>query len=403
MNNPVVFIRQLFPADDSKRIFLVGGCVRDRLLERSGSDIDLVASLPCVEIQSRGFRQVSGKTTVPVWFRHDETIGAIEITLIPDVRALAADLSRRDFTINAMAMTLDGEVIDPLDGRADLINRLLRACTPQTFRDDPMRIFRALRFEADGWEMHPETEKLIRDEEWSHSWAAIPIERFSREMLKALELNEPEKFFQRMLELGTGKEYLPEIFRMLLIPAGPLIHHPEGDLLTHSCQVLQRVSAASSEPLTRFCAMFHDIGKLATSPDLYPKHHGHDQAGFSLALEFCRRLRLSAQYGTALAWISRLHGTFNLWDQLRDATKLRVADQAIKAGIVDILPLVAAADKAGGKEPDEWRVVVGIAGMSATALGIDLNNLQQMAPQKRADFILQARLEQLRLTLTTST
>jgi tRNA nucleotidyltransferase (CCA-adding enzyme) len=166
-------------------------------------------------------------------------------------------------------------------------------------------------------------------------------------------------------------------------------------LFTHSVQVLQRVAMQSGDPLTRFCAMFHDLGKLATPPELYPKHHGHDQTGYSMALDFCRRLRLPAHYGKALSWISRLHGTFNLWDQLRESTKLRLADQAIKAGIVDVLPLVAAADKAGGSEPEEWRTVILAASMSARDLGIDLLKLEQMAPRKRADFILQSRISKL--------
>ena len=198
-----------------------------------------------------------------------------------------------------------------------------------------------------------------------------------------------------MLQLMVGEYYLPEIFRMSHIPAGPLIHHPEGDLFTHSVQVLQRVSVQTADPLTRFCAMFHDIGKLTTSPELYPKHHGHDQSGFSIATEFCRRLRLPAHYGKALSWVSKLHGTFNQWDQLRDSTKLRVADQAIKAGIVDVLPLVAASDKVGRRQPEEWHAVVSVASLSARELGIDLLHLEQLPPGKRADFILQSRINKL--------
>jgi tRNA nucleotidyltransferase (CCA-adding enzyme) len=189
---------------------------------------------------------------------------------------------------------------------------------------------------------------------------------------------------------------------MPLIPAGPLIHHPEGDLFSHSIQVLQRASDASSDPLTRFCAMFHDIGKLGTAPTLYPRHHGHDQAGFKMALECCMRLRLPAQYGTALAWISRLHGTFNLWDQLRDTTRIRMAGQALKAGITEILPLVAAADKTGGTEPAEWRKALRCADMSSVELGIDPQVLVRMQPSKRSDHILQKRVECFRATLTAS-
>lgn len=403
MSGVIAKISNLFPPSQHDRIFLVGGVVRDTLLGREHTDIDLVAALTGEEFAAGGFRLVAGKTTAPIWFRHDAEFGTIEVTPLADVAGLGSDLRRRDFTANALAMTLTGELIDPLGGRADIQQRLLRACTPDAFRDDPLRIIRALRFEADGWRMHPQTEGLTRCREWTQELARIPAERFSRELLKALAAPQPERFFQRMRELNVGENFLAELFRMPTIPAGPLLHHPEGDLLSHSLQVLQRVASMSADPLARFCALFHDLGKLATSPSLYPKHHGHDQAGFEMALELCQRLRLPAHYGKALSWISRLHGTYNLWDQLRDATKLRVADQAIKAGIVEVLPLVAAADKAGGSEPDEWRMVVELAGMSVHELGIDLQQLEGILPSKRPEYILQARLKRLVITRTVST
>lgn len=403
MNTIVANIATLFPPSQHDRIFLVGGAVRDLLLGWEHTDIDLVAALTGEEFAANGFRLVAGKTTAPIWFRHDTAFGTIEVTPLADVAELSGDLLRRDFTANALAMTLSGTIIDPLIGKADIEQRLLRACTPRTFLDDPLRIIRALRFEADGWRMVPGTADLITGQTWEREQAQIPAERFSREMVKALAAPHPERFFERMREFNVGENFLPELFRMPAIPAGPPVHHPEGDLFTHSLQVLQRAAATTGDPLARFCALFHDIGKLATSADLYPKHHGHDQTGFGMAPGFCQRLRLPAQYGTALAWISRLHGTFNLWDQLRDGTKLRVAEQAIKAGIADLLPLVAAADKSSREEPDEWRTVVHIAGMSARELGIDLQQLEGMPPEKRPESILRARLERLRTTRTVST
>ncbi len=395
--NPVIdHVKGLFPATCHDRIFLVGGSVRDLLLGRAGRDIDLAAALSGDELASLGFRLVVGKSTAPIWFGHDPVFGTVEVTLLSGISGLAADLGRRDFTINALAMTLAGEVIDPLDGRRDLEQRLVRACSTRTFLDDPLRIFRAFRFESDGWHMTAATGALIRERESAHLLAAVPVERFTREMLKALEAPEPERFFQRILELKVGKDRLPELFRMPHIPAGPLIHHPEGDLFTHAIQVLGRVSERTDDPLARFCALFHDIGKLATDPALYPRHHGHDEAGFTLARAFCDRLRLPATYRTALAWVSKLHGTLNRWTELRDATRVRMAEQAVKAGITGILPLVSLSDKAGGVEIEGWADAVRIARMSATDVGIDPARLETMAAGKRADLILQKRVEELR-------
>lgn len=396
MNATIAFLKGLLPETCHERVFLVGGSVRDLLLGRKGRDIDLAAALSPDELAACGLRLVTGKSTQPIWFGYDKSFGKIEVTPLGDVAGLAADLARRDFTINAIAMTLAGGLIDPLGGKNDLEQLRLRTCTAGSFLDDPLRIFRALRFEAEGWRMTPETEALIREQEWSQRLGVIPVERFSREMLKALESPEPERFFQRMLELMVGEGYLPEIFRMPRVIAGPPAYHPERDLFSHSIQVLQRMAQWTGAPLARFCALFHDIGKLATDPALYPRHHGHDEAGFDLARNLGERLRLPVAYRTALAWTSRLHDKLNRWTELRGATRVRMAEQAVKAGIAVILPLVSAADKGVFGETTGWEGAVRVAGMTSVELGIDVEQLETMPGEKRSDFILQRRVEELR-------
>jgi tRNA nucleotidyltransferase (CCA-adding enzyme) len=396
MNSIPTFLRQLFPTSFHGRIILVGGCVRDHLLARDSRDIDLLAVLTGAELASCGFRMVTGKSTAPIWFRHDTSFGAIELTRLDDAALLEQNLARRDFTINALAMNLEGALFDPLGGRTDLERGVLRACSKQSFRNDPLRIFRAFRFEADGWRMTSETGLLIREQDWTDCLERIPVERFSRELLKACAAAEPQRFFRMMLEYQVGTTYLPELFRMPLIPAGPAEHHPEGDLLTHSLQVLQRAAKQSDDPLARFCALLHDIGKLATGPDCYPRHHGHDRAGFDLAPALCNRLRLPARYGTALAWTSLLHGTFTRWDQLKDSTRIRMAGQAINAGITRILPLVSAADKGVDREPSDWETVLRIARMTTAELGIEPQQLAGIPTEQRQDFILQKGVLELR-------
>lgn len=390
------FLKNLFPPAWHDRVLLAGGTVRDLLRGMKCRDIDLVAALSPAELSQPGFRHVEASSSASIYFRHHPEFGNIEVTCIDSMAGLDDDLLRRDFTINAMAMTLSGDLIDPLKGEADLKNGVLRACSAGSFTGDPLRVFRAFRFEADGWRMTPETEELIRNRSWSTAFSTMPVERFSSEMLKALALPQPEIFFQRMIEFNAGAEFLPELFRMPSIPAGPLQHHPEGDLFSHAVQVLQRVAATGSDPLARFCAFFHDIGKLATDPALYPKHHGHDHAGFGMAVDFCIRLRLSHEHRTALAWISSLHGKANLWKTLRDSTKLTMTGQAIKAGIVEILPLVAAADKADNPPMTGWDVAVRIAGMNTRELGIDQDKLEAMPVKYRAAYILQKRIGVLR-------
>jgi len=358
MREIITFIHNLFPAEFHSQVALAGGTVRDILLGKESQDIDLVAALPHDDLLALGFRLVEASSSATIYFKHNHNFGKIEVTRINNMDELEDDLRRRDFTVNAIAMTLDGSIVDLLKGYDDLTATRLQVCSGETFSNDPLRIFRGFRFECDGWRMTPETESLIQLHDWSAAFCAMPIERFSNEMLKAQSGKTPERFFERMIELSVGNEFLPELFKMPLIPAGPLEHHPEGDLFTHSVQVLQRVAATTGDPLARFCAFFHDLGKLATDPALYPIHHGHDDAGFKMAGDFCNRLRLPATYRKTLAWISSLHGKANKWDELRKSTKVRVAEQAIKAGIVLILPLVSAADKHGTQPIAEWEDAV---------------------------------------------
>jgi tRNA nucleotidyltransferase (CCA-adding enzyme) len=390
------FLRELFPAECHGLLWLVGGSVRDALLGRESSDIDLLAAIPSEHLAALGFREVIGKTTAPIRFRHFPGVGNVEISLIKSDAELHADLRRRDFTINALALTLSGILVDPLQGEGDLHSRQLRVCSPHSFSDDPLRLLRAFRFEADGFALTEESKALIAGRDWNDALGRIPAERVGRELLKALAAAKPQRFFIRMAEFHIGTKWLAPLFRMASIPAGPVAYHPEGDLLSHSLQVMDRVAAVTESPLARFCALFHDLGKLATDPQYHPKHHGHEEAGFRAAAQFCRDLALPLEYGTALAWISRLHGNANRLEQLRPATRIRMAEQALRAGIVEILPLVSAADKGGAFCSDEWHRLVAVAGMTCADLGIDQEQLLAIKPAKRGEFMLQRRVEQLK-------
>ena len=396
MNSLLRPFQQLFPQQYFDRIFLVGGTVRDFLLQQPAQDYDLIAVLPEELLPLFGFRLVTGKTTRPIWFQHDAQLGKVELIRLDDLCQLDADLRRRDFTINAIALSLNGRLYDPLNGQQDLQHRLLRVCSEQSFSDDPLRTIRGIRFVADGWQLVPETVQLIQQKDWAEQLACLPVERFSREMVKALAGRQPERFFEQMIQYRLGADWLPELFSMPDIPAGPLQHHPEGDLLTHCLQVLQRAAAVGPDPLTRFCAFFHDIGKLSTDPARYPKSHGHDEAGYKPAQNLCKRLCLPAEWGRALAWTSRLHTNLNRWAELRDATRLRIAEQACKAGISRILPVVSAADKPGNSTPDQWFQALEIAAMNSAQLGIDKDQLEAMRAKHRPDFILQQRIRLLR-------
>lgn len=393
---PLRILRPLFPPHLYSKIFLVGGAVRDLLLDRESVDLDIVAALPERELTAQRFRPVTPKNAPPILLYHSPTCGKIEATCIAESSDLEANLRQRDFTINALALDLCGRLHDPLGGSQDLIARQLNPCSPTTFSDDPTRLFRACRFAAAGWNIPQQTAALITSEEWNERLRSLPIERFSAEMVKAFALAQPERFFTLMLNFDIGRPLLPELFHMPQIPAGPLEHHPEGDLFTHNCQVLAAMAAQTEEPMARFCAFFHDLGKLATDPQLYPKHHGHDEAGYSLAPTFCNRLALPATWRKALAWSCRLHGSANRWQESRDSTRIRIAEGAIRGGIAEILPLLTAADWPEGPGMPDWTLALIAARQSGAQLNITPEQIESLTAEKKKSLILQKRVESLR-------
>ncbi len=377
------------------RLLLVGGSVRDSLSGLPIRDIDLVTDIPEGILLKLHFHHVQGKTTAPIFFKSDPFFGKIEITLLPDNSCLEDDLKRRDFRCNAVAMLLDGTLIDPLNGLADIKKRLLTACGTASLRDDPIRIFRAFRFAAEGWEIGPELSETIRSGEWEESLAAMPVERFSCEMQKALAGVSPELFFACMMKYGVGRCYLPELFRMQEIPAGPPAYHGTDTLFSHSLAALQRMAAMNADTTARLTAFFHDLGKLSTAAELLPRHIGHDRAGVEMARQLATRLRLSAVQRNALMAASKLHMKGRRWDELRDATKLKLVEQARKGGIAGFFPQLVAADHPSA-ELAGWSDMIRSASYSATELGIDAATLAAMTDRNRSALITQMRLKTFR-------
>ncbi len=400
-------LKRLFSPDTHDRIFLVGGTVRDLFLGRLPQDIDLVAALPHEQMEALGFRRIHPKSAVSIFFRFHTTLGKIEATTIGATEELESDLRRRDVTVNAMALSLSGNLFDPLHGVDSLARMELHPCSATSFITDPVRIFRLFRFEAQGWRMTAFAHELIREREWNDHFSVIPVERFSAELLKALTGEQPTRFFRGMIEFGVGELFLPELFRMKDIPAGPLEHHPEGDLFTHSVQVLERAALTAGDTVTRFCALFHDLGKLATPPEQYPKHHGHDEAGFRSARAFCQRLVFPAELREPLRWVNRLHTTASRWRELRTSTKIKLAEDAVRGGVAWILPTVAAADQHDGDGMPGWDSAVQIVQLATAALGVDprllapfpTDGVVPLRPDQRHAFLHQKRVERYRATM----
>lgn len=241
------------------KIYLVGGAVRDKLLNFAHHENDwvVIGSSPN-ELMAQGYIPV-GKN-FPV-FLHPQTkeeyalarterksgVGYKGFTFYsgPDV-TLEQDLKRRDLTINAMAMTIDGRIIDPYGGQNDLLHKQLRHVSP-AFAEDPLRVLRVARFAARyhhlDFKITPDTLALMKKIAHSGELATLPVERVWKELARSLQEKTPTVFFLTLRECDALSALLPEITHDL----------------TQTMQHLYNIAAYTSDPLIRFSALFCDM------------------------------------------------------------------------------------------------------------------------------------------------
>ena len=324
---------------------LVGGPVRDALMGRLGQDWDLTTSARPEDIE----RLISGWADA-VWDvgREFGTIALrkgsahVEVTTYrsdeydlssrkPQVRfgdSLVGDLSRRDFTVNAMAVRLrtsDGDGVewdfaDPHGGLADLASKTLRTpvAAAISFGDDPLRMMRAARFVAQlGFEAHPEVTAAI--EAMADRIDIISAERIRDELIKLISADRPVPGLRVLVDTGLADLVLPELPALKLESDE---HHRHKDVYEHSLTVLEqaialedlRKVADAPDVVLRLAALLHDIGKPRTrrfQTDGTVTFHHHDVVGAKLARKRLRELRFSNDEIDDIARLVELHLRFH--------------------------------------------------------------------------------------------
>jgi tRNA nucleotidyltransferase (CCA-adding enzyme) len=317
------------------KTYLVGGAVRDSLLGRPVRERDWVVVGETPEsMAARGFRAV-GKD-FPV-FLHPDTkeeyaLARTERKTAPGYRGfvvhaepdvtLEQDLLRRDLTINAIAMDEDGRLIDPYGGARDLNDRILRHVSA-AFGEDPVRILRAARFAARfaplGFRVAEDTYALMRRMVEAGEVDALVPERVFAELAKALVEPEPGAFFEVLRTCGALTRLFPEIDRLFGVPQPPE-HHPEIDTGVHTLLVLAEAVKLSPDPVVRFAALTHDLGKGLTPSALWPRHRGHEKAGLSALDSLCDRLKVPNAFHKLAEKTMRYHGHCHRALELRPGT-----------------------------------------------------------------------------------
>ena len=318
------------------RLYLVGGIVRDLLADRplDVPDIDLTTDARPDQTKAllHGWADA-------MWTQGERfgTIGAkkhnraFEITTHraeaydPDSRkpavefadAIETDLSRRDFTVNAMALTLpEPELVDPFDGRSDLLvhHRLRTPLSPeQSFTDDPLRMLRAARFVAD-FGLEPDDALRASIEQQRHRLEIVSAERIRDELDKLIVVDDPSAGLWFLHDTGLFDEFLPEI-PALRLEQDPI--HRHKDVLEHTIAVVANVAPlrpdGTSNRLVRLAALLHDVGKPKTRSvgRQGVTFHHHEVVGARMARERLTALRYPSDEVDAISRLVFLHLRFH--------------------------------------------------------------------------------------------
>jgi len=338
---------------------LVGGSVRDILLNRLGSDLDFTTSARPDDIK-KIMKSWAGDTwEIGAKFG---TIGAkrgdivFEITTYrsevyvsesrkPEVKfgdSIEVDLYRRDFTVNAMALELTGaepSLIDPFNGAADLIARVLR--TPlspeESFSDDPLRMLRAARFVA-ALNLTPDAGLVAAVKNMAPRLDIVSRERIQAEIDRLIVLDHPTAGLWFLVDTGLAEHFFPELPAMSL-EQDPI--HRHKDVLTHTFAVVENVRPDAHPSfdfrLTRLAALFHDIGKPKTRSIRKGKgitFHHHEVVGARMTRDRMKALKYSTEDVDAVTSLVELHLRFHTYS-------MGWTDAAVRRYVRDAGPLLA--------------------------------------------------------------
>jgi len=350
-----------------KRAWIVGGCLRDRLLDRPVADWDVATDARPKELLALFPRAIPtgiehGTVTVVKDGRHYEVTtlrgeGTYTDGRRPDwvefVDDITADLARRDFTVNAIALDpVDGRLIDPFDGRGDLQRGVLRAVgDPRArFSEDGLRVLRAARFVATlELTLDPATEAAIAPT--LDTYRKVAAERVRDEWLKTMKARRPSRAFDVMQRTGILAITCPELVEGVGMEQNKW---HAFDVWRHGMECMD---ACQADPVLRIAAMLHDVGKPRTRAwsDKTSDYtfYDHDRVGAEIAAPIAERLRFSNEDRERIVALVRFH-LFHYSDEWSDAAVRRWIRRVGAGRLADLYVLNQADVRAKGRdfEPD---------------------------------------------------
>ena len=435
--------------DAGFEIYLVGGSVRDTLLKRQVKDWDFTTNATPEEMlklfPDAFYNNEFGTVGIPLpELEETEHQGVIEVTTFrtehgytdrrhPEKvewgKTIEEDLSRRDFTINAMAKThpnppfsgreqvqvsspvkgRSGGVIDPFNGQEDLKNELVRAVgdPAQRFKEDALRLMRAIRFATQlGFSIEESTLKEVIND--APLLAEISKERIHDELMKILASDHPYEGIMLLKNTNLLQNIIPELLEGIDVGQERPGRHHKDDVFTHN--VLSLKYCPSTDPLVRFATLIHDIGKprvAAKDAEGYVIFYNHEIAGARVAYEICERLKFSKKDRTKVVKLVRWH-MFTVDEHITDSAIRRFIRKVGVENVKDMMDLRVGDRLGGGTQTAEsWRLKLfkkrveeqlAPAPFSVNDLAIDGNDIMKelhIKPSRKIGELLQKLFEEV--------
>ena len=356
-------------------IYLVGGCVRNLLIEKSVKDWDFTTNAKpedILKLFKDGFYD-NKFGTVGVPEEIDGKKHVVEITTFrtehgysdrrrPDKvqwgKTIEEDLSRRDFTANAIALKLPDIIVDPYNGKDDIIQKIIRAVgdPSQRFKEDALRLIRAIRIATEhGFTIEEETwNEIVKD---SGLIKEISGERVRVELLRILASSHPYEGTMLLKNSNILEQILPELLEGIGVSQARPGRHHTSDVFTHN--ILSLKFCPSSDPVIRFATLLHDVGK----PKVEKKDehglvifHNHEIAGARVAREICERLKFPKKERDKIVNLIRWH-MFTVDEKITDAAIRRFIRRVGIENVKDMMDLRIGDRLGGGTQTAEsWRL-----------------------------------------------
>ncbi len=424
-------------------IYLVGGCVRNMLLNKEVKDWDFTTNATPEEILALfpdGFYDnVFGTVGIPLKSENGEVVKVFEVTTYrteegysnrrhPEKvtwgKSINEDLSRRDFTMNAIALKIIGEknnptieMVDPYNGKEDITNKIVRAVgNPQErFKEDALRLMRAIRLATQlSFSIEEKTLSAIKED--AQFLSEIAKERIKDEFMKILGSEYPFEGIMLLKNTGLLEHILPELLEGVGISQARPGRHHTTDVFTHN--VFSLKFCPSTDPLVRFATLIHDVAKprvLGKDEEGYVIFHNHEIVGAKMAGIICDRLRFSKKEKEKITKLIRWH-MFTVDEHITDSAIRRFIRRIGIENVQDMMDLRIGDRLGGGTQTAEsWRLKLfkkrveeqlAPAPFSINDLAIDGNDIMKelnIKPSKQIGEILQKLFEEVDEDLSKNT